>query len=99
MRRAIGETERRRKKQEEYNKENNITPRTIIKNIEDITETIRSRHNQAVSVLAQVDEQAYKKNPRKLIAEKTKQMHEAVAQLDFESAALLRDEIRKLKNS
>jgi len=39
----------------------------------------------------------YKKNPRKLIAQKTKQMNEAVASLDFETAALLRDEIKMLK--
>jgi len=98
MEAAIGETNRRREKQLAYNKAHNITPRTIVKNIEDITENLRSQHDKAVHALAEVDKKAYEKNPKKLIAEKTKQMHAAVERLDFESAALLRDEIRELKN-
>jgi excinuclease ABC subunit B len=97
MEAAMRETERRREKQLAYNKAHHITPRTIVKNIEDITETLRSRHDKAVHALAAVDKQAYEKNPKKLIAEKTKQMHEAVERLDFETAAILRDEIKELQ--
>jgi excinuclease ABC subunit B len=97
MKSAIDETNRRREKQLAYNKAHHITPRTIVKNIEDITETLRSRHDKAVHALAEVDKQAYEKNPKKLIAEKTRQMHAAVERLDFETAAILRDEIKELQ--
>lgn len=97
MEAAMRETSRRREKQIAYNKTHNITPTTIKKNIEDITGNMRSQHEKAVSALAEVDKQAYEKNPRKLIAEKTKQMHSAVERLDFETAAILRDEIKELK--
>jgi len=94
---AIGETNRRRKLQMEYNKEHGITPRTIQKKIHDITEELRSDHDKAVAQVAAIDFDLYRKNPRKFIADKRKQMSEAVKELDFETAALLRDEIAKLQ--
>lgn len=95
--RAIGETNRRRAIQEAYNKEHNITPTTISKNIQDITESIASDHDKAVSVELEVDQKLFAKNPTKLIKLKEKQMKEAVKALDFETAAILRDEIKVLK--
>lgn len=98
MRKAIEETERRRKIQLEYNKKHNITPKTIIKKIHSIADEIESRHQKTVKKLLEIDKKIYDKNPAKLIKEKTKQMNEAVKILDFETAAILRDEIRELEN-
>ena len=96
LKKAVGETRRRRTAQEMYNKKHGITPTTIIKNIKDITEELRSEHSKAIISLLEVDKELYKKNPRKFIANKKKEMAEAVRELDFESAALLRDEILAL---
>ncbi len=96
MEKAIGETNRRRVIQVAYNKEHGITPQTIKKNFKDITDALRSEHSKAVGVLAQTDRELYKENPRAFIADKRKQMSEAVKNLDFETAALLRDEIYAL---
>ena len=98
MGKAIGETNRRRAKQVAYNKEHGITPKTIIKSIRDITDQLRTEHGRAVGTLLAVDADLYRKNPRKFIAEKRRQMNEAVKELDFETAAILRDEIRALEN-
>lgn len=95
--RAIKETDRRRAIQVAYNKEHGITPKTIIKKIQDITDQLQSEHQKTVSTLAILDAEAYKNNPKKVIAEKTRQMNEAVKLLDFETAALIRDEIEALQ--
>ncbi len=97
MERAISETNRRRALQMEFNKKHGITPKTISKNIRDITDLIQSEHERAVGAILGVDEDLYRKNPRKFIAEKKRQMNEAVKELDFETAALIRDEIRALQ--
>ena len=93
MEKAIGETERRREIQLEYNKKHNITPKTIIKKIHSITDEMESRHQKTVKTLLEIDKKLYEKNPTKLIKEKTKQMNDAVKILDFETAAIIRDEI------
>ena len=102
MERAIDETNRRREKQIAYNTEHGITPKTIIKKIHDITEHMKSDHDRAVTELVRIDEEMMKKSPKKLIKQKEIQMNAAVKILDFESAALLRDEIailtKKLEN-
>lgn len=95
--RAIGETNRRRAMQLAYNKEHGITPKTILKKIKDITDTLKREHEQAVGTLLQTDEEFFKKNPKKLIKDKMKEMEDAVHDLDFETAAILRDEIRALE--
>ena len=94
---AVGETDRRRVLQLAYNKKHHITPKTIVKNVRDITDHIRSEHQKAVASLLVVDEELYRKNPKQLIAQKREQMSEAVKILDFESAAILRDEIALLQ--
>lgn len=96
--RAIGETNRRRAIQEAYNKEHGITPTTIIKNIKDITESMLSTHDKAVSDELSVDAKIFAKNPDKLLKLKEKQMKEAVKILDFETAAILRDELEVLRS-
>lgn len=111
MERAISETTRRREIQLAYNKMNGITPKTIQKNIRDITEGMESDHSKAVNaelaldmeLFAQIekDQKGRKtrgKNPiEKLIKLKEAEMKEAVKLLDFETAAILRDEIGVLR--
>ncbi len=97
MERAMSETSRRRKIQMEYNTKHGITPQTIIKKIKDITDTLKREHDHAVDLLLETDEKIFKKAPKKLIKQKKLEMEEAVKNLDFESAAIIRDEIRALE--
>ncbi len=100
MKYAIDETARRREIQTTYNKKHGITPKTIIKKIQDITDQLRSEHGKAVDELVAIDKKMLEGNPAKLtqlISQKEKQMDGAVKILDFETAALLRDEILELQ--
>lgn len=97
MERAINETTRRRETQIAYNKEHGITPKTIQKNIKDITNQLSKTHDKAVQGELAIDKKLFEKNPNKLLKIKEKQMKEAVKVLDFETAAILRDEIKILK--
>ena len=96
MKRAISETLRRRNIQLAYNKEHGITPTTIQKKIKDITHELTKEHHKTVATLLAIDRVAFTKNPKALIKEKERQMSDAVKELDFETAALLRDEIKVL---
>jgi excinuclease ABC subunit B len=95
---AIGETHRRREKQLAYNKAHGITPKTIIKEIKSIADQMRTMHDETVDTLLKIDLELFKKNPKKVMKEKRRQMEEAVAVLDFETAAILRDEIKYLES-
>lgn len=97
MERAIGETNRRRELQIAYNKKHGITPQTIKKKISDITDQMRSDHDKAVGTLLSVDKERFRENPKKFIREKEQAMNDAVKELDFETAAIIRDEIVKLR--
>jgi excinuclease ABC subunit B len=97
--RAIGETNRRRTKQLAYNKEHGITPLTIKKEIHDIAASMRTEHQRTIDELLVLDTLAYKDDPKAFIARKREEMAEAVEQLDFETAALIRDEIYKLEGT
>ncbi|MDD4989104.1 MAG: excinuclease ABC subunit UvrB [Candidatus Pacebacteria bacterium] len=99
MERAISETNRRRALQVAYNTKHGITPKTILKKIHDITETMENKHSKALKELITLDDAFFKKNPTKFIKEKEKQMNAAVKVLDFETAALLRDEIAMLQEA
>ena len=94
---AIGETNRRRDRQIAYNTENGITPTTIAKEIRSITDQMRTEHDETVDTLLKIDVELFKKNPIKVLKEKRTQMEEAVALLDFETAAIIRDEILYLE--
>jgi excinuclease ABC subunit B len=97
MERAIKETERRRKIQTTYNVEHGITPQTIKKKIHDITDQLRTEHDKAVNEMVRIDSGLAESNPKLLMKQKEEQMAEAVRALDFESAALIRDEIYALE--
>jgi len=97
MKQAISETNRRRAIQIKYNQDHKITPKSVIKNVKDITDSLAKERAKAVGELVLVDEKLYSGNLKKLIKEKTKQMNAAVKELDFETAAILRDEIRALE--
>ncbi|KND49525.1 MAG: excinuclease ABC subunit B [Parcubacteria bacterium C7867-008] len=95
--RAIEETDRRRTIQLAYNKEHGITPVTIKKEIKDIAESMRSEHQKTVHSLLELDAKLYQEDPKTFMADKRKQMNEAVEALDFETAAIIRDEIYTLE--
>jgi excinuclease ABC subunit B len=99
MRRSMGETNRRRTLQIAYNTEHGITPQTIKKKIHDITESMESDHDKAVLANMVLDQEIFAKEPDKLIRLKEEEMEAAVKILDFETAAILRDEIRGLEES
>lgn len=96
MERAINETSRRRTIQLAYNKKHGITPQTIRKSIKDITESFESLHGKTVLAELTLDKKVFGKDKKKLIRGKVRQMNEAVKKLDFETAAILRDEIKAL---
>ena len=96
--RAMRETNRRRAIQIAYNVKHRITPRSIIKTVRDITESIGQEHGKAVLRLVEIDKEALRhKTLEQLVKEKRIQMNAAVKMLNFETAALLRDEIRELQ--
>jgi len=135
MERALKETIRRRNTQIAYNKKHDITPKTILKNIQDITEEMESEHSKTVNAELNIDLEVFKKayakelkldkmkvsNKKtkegnvtevklrmsdeersnlvyeKIIEIKEKEMSKAVKELDFETAAILRDEIGVLR--
>ncbi len=97
MDRAIKETNRRRRIQIEYNQKHGITPQTIQKKIEDITDRlIGVKKLKQVRELIEI-EKLGNINVDQLIMQKKKEMQQAARELDFELAALLRDEIIELK--
>ncbi len=96
MKRAINETTRRRNIQKEYNEKHNIEPQSIRKNITDIIERIRGRTEidsrninlQGIS----------KSELRKIMTDLRKEMKMAAKNLEFEKAAMLRDQVFEIKN-
>ncbi len=97
LERAIGETNRRRAIQVAYNEKHGITPQTVKKEIKDIAESMRSKHEEMLEQAFSFDKKLYEKDPEKFIAELRLRMGQAVEELDFETAALIRDEIRELE--
>ena len=94
MQKAIDETERRRKIQLQYNKEHNITPETIKKEIRrSLTDQIKARQTARQAV--RFGDSEYEKV--ELASQIEKEMLEAAQSLDFERAAFLRDQLRELK--
>lgn len=98
MHHAIEETERRRKIQEQYNKENGITPQTIKKAVRDLI-SISKEVAKTEKTLEKDMESMSRKELEELIAKVQKQMKAAAAELNFEMAAELRDKMVELKKN
>jgi excinuclease ABC subunit B len=99
MRTCIHETERRRAIQEAYNQEHGITPQSIIKQIDDVMSSVYERDYMTPAMLRDGTERF--KTQAELdahIASLQEQMRSAAANLDFEKAASLRDDIKRLRN-
>lgn len=97
MSRAIGETERRRKLQIEFNRKHGITPRTVIKAVRDVIEATRVAEDKADYLPAAKKGKLTKKEMKAAIARLEKEMREAARQLEFERAAELRDMLIELR--
>ena len=98
MSRAIGETERRRKRQTEFNLVHGITPQTIIKGVRDVIEaTTKVAEARAVYDTGGKKKKLTKKEIRQTLARLEKDMRESAKRLEFEQAALLRDAIIELR--
>ncbi|MFA5129551.1 MAG: excinuclease ABC subunit UvrB [Patescibacteria group bacterium] len=98
MKRAIDETDRRRAKQVAYNKKHGITPQTIIKAIKDIRGVLGlSVDIKDVKEILKLELSVETHDLNTVLAEKEKEMKEAAANLEFELAAILRDEITEIQ--
>ena len=96
---ALRETERRRKKQRIYNKINNITPKSIKKDIDNILETVYEKDSYTIEIEEVKDLEFDKQNMKSYIENLNKEMLEYASNLEFEEAAKIRDKIKKIKSS
>ncbi|MEK1426711.1 excinuclease ABC subunit UvrB [Limosilactobacillus fermentum] len=100
MRAAIDETKRRRTIQEAYNKEHGITPKTIIKPIQEAIKAVKPVEDEQADKGAEFTSKDFaaldKEAQAQMIAELTEQMKAAAKRLDFEQAATLRDTVMEL---
>ena len=92
MERAMRETFRRREKQEKYNREHGIVPKTIVKDVRDVLEITSRKKTDSVKL-----RNMPRRERERMIEQMTREMKEAAKMLEFEHAAFLRDEIAKLK--
>ena len=97
MRKAISETNRRRAIQENYNKINNITPKTIVKKVHDIIHITVTPEEKKKIGLDKDPESMSRNEIVETIKKLEKEMKMAAMELQFERAAALRDEILELK--
>ena len=97
MERALGETERRRQKQMSYNEIHGITPETIRKNVADVMEGLYKGDTDVSRVTAKIDKPMIGDNLQAHLNALRDQMFSAAENLEFEEAARLRDEIKRLE--
>ncbi len=103
MKKAIDETERRRAKQLAYNEANGITPQSVVKRIKDIIDTEYDMDSERAQLKAAQTQAKYlamsEKEVSKELARLEKEMLAAAKNLEFEKAAQLRDQLKKLRES
>ena len=97
MERAISETDRRREKQVAYNLEHGITPQTIRKNIDDVLSGLYKGDTDMVRVTAKIERPLYGSNLTAHLDSLRLSMRKAAENLEFEEAARLRDEVKRLE--
>ncbi|MGN1188053.1 MAG: excinuclease ABC subunit UvrB, partial [Lachnospiraceae bacterium] len=98
MRNAIDETNRRREIQQRYNEEHGITPTTIKKAVRDLIAISKAASEPKADMEKDIESMS-RQELDKLLKELNKRMHKAAAELDFETAAELRDRIIEIKKS
>ncbi len=99
MKRALDETNRRRQIQIEHNEAHHIVPASIVKAVRDLTQQLRAVAEEKAEYRVNTPAQLPKDELARLIRELEKQMKDAAHQLEFEKAALLRDQIMDLRQS
>ena len=98
MQKAMTETARRRKKQDDFNRANGIVPRTVVKDIRDVIDMASPTGGKQGAKTEQATKgKMTAKQKEKLIAELTAEMKQAAAKLEFEKAAYLRDQIKRIQ--
>ncbi|WP_197916579.1 excinuclease ABC subunit UvrB [Thiosulfatihalobacter marinus] len=97
MERALGETNRRRAKQIAYNQENGITPETVKKNVEDVLAGLYKGDTDQSRVTARIDKPLHGGNLEAVLDGLRSDMRKAAENLEFEEAARLRDEVKRLE--
>jgi len=97
MERALAETNRRREKQEAYNIEHGITPATVKKNVEDVLSGLYQGDTDQSRITAKVDKPMVGENLATHLDALRDQMRKAAENLEFEEAARLRDEVKRLE--
>jgi excinuclease ABC subunit B len=103
MKAAIDETNRRRTKQVAFNEQHGIVPASIVKAVRDLTDELRAAHERELAVAEegvayQVRGAIPPEELTRMISELETQMHQAAADLEFEKAALIRDQVFELKH-
>ncbi|MHB2026720.1 MAG: excinuclease ABC subunit UvrB [Elusimicrobiota bacterium] len=97
MRRALSEMERRRVKQTEHNRTHHITPKSVVKAVSDLEEFQTSSKREGLAILREAEKPLGAKDVPALVRNIEARMREAAENLDFETAAALRDQLLELR--